>query len=760
MKQISLNGKWKLFYYDAEQIQPSSPSELIGINCIDCSVPGNTELDLSAAGLLPSDLYMGENILEVEKYETYGWWYRTEFSSPKVQPGERVFLNFEGVDCFAEYWLNGEKIGESSNALIPVELNITHLLKPTNTLYVHIKSALLEAHGRDYPSSSMIYQFFHEAVRMRKPAHSIGWDIMPRALTAGLWRDVNLTVRSVYEFSQFFGHIRRLEKHTAHLIFTYELDCPVIHRLENFHMKITGRCGDSVFKTDVPVTFKAGRAECFAKEPKLWYPYGYGEPNLYEVTAVFFKDDEELCSFSYNMGLRTVELIRSDTTDGENGCFKFVINGTEVMCKGSNWVPMDAFHSRDVQRLPKALELVRDIGCNMLRCWGGNVYEHDIFYDFCDKNGIMIWQDFAMACFPYPQDKEMCEALEPEITAVVRRLRNHPSIVLWAGDNECDESIVEFDPNTNILTRQIIPNVIKMNDLQRPYLPSSPYISPSAFRKNRYKILPENHIWGPRDYFKSRFYTEFNAHFVSEAGYHGCPSLSSIKKFITPGKIWPYTDNNEWLVHATHSRGGYCEYRIPLMEKQIKQLFGAVPDNIDDFIFASQASQAEAKKFFIENIRGGKPVKSGILWWNLLDGWPQFSDAVVDYFYDKKMAYDYIKRSQQPFCIIVSEIENWNVNVIASNDTLSCIKGSYTVNDGETGEILLEGSLGLKENENEILGQIPVMYSDKRLLTIFWEANGKRGFNHYVCGMPAFDLNRYKKWHGIIKTSAAAVYGK
>jgi len=165
----------------------------------------------------------------------------------------------------------------------------------------------------------------------------------------------------------------------------------------------------------------------------------------------------------------------------------------------------------------------------------------------------------------------------------------------------------------------------------------------------------------------------------------------------------------------------------------------------------SQISQAEAKKFFIENIRVKREHKSGIIWWNLIDGWPQMSDAVVDYYYEKKIAYDYIKRSQQPFALMCSEISSWNVNVIASNDTLNPVSGKFKVKDIETGKILLEGEFNTKPNSNENLGQIPVMYSDKGVFLIEWEVDGKRYFNHYMYGMPGYDLEKYKEWFGKIK---------
>jgi beta-mannosidase len=235
-------------------------------------------------------------------------------------------------------------------------------------------------------------------------------------------------------------------------------------------------------------------------------------------------------------GVRSVELIRTSTTDENgNGEFLFKINGKKIFCLGTNWVPLDAFHSRDLERLAPALEMIDDIGCNMIRCWGGNVYENDAFYEYCDEHGIMIWQDFGMGCGVYPQDACFAEKLRVEAVAVIKRLRQHASLILWAGDNEVDvfsaSDGFRRNPNHNILTRQILPQALRENDLVRPYLPSSPYVDEEAFQTR--KPTSEEHLWGPRDYFKGNYYGTSKCHFASETGYHGCPSPKSLEKFIS-----------------------------------------------------------------------------------------------------------------------------------------------------------------------------------------------------------------------------------
>jgi beta-mannosidase len=231
---------------------------------------------------------------------------------------------------------------------------------------------------------------------------------------------------------------------------------------------------------------------------------------------------------------------------------------------------------------------------------------------------------------------------------------------------------------------------------------------------------------------------------VSETGYHGCPSLESIKKFITPERVWPYKNNEEWILHSCDQ--GDWDFRVMLMEKQVAQLFGEVPQMPEEYILASQISQAEAKKYFIERVRVGRPHKTGIIWWNLLDGWPEMSDAVVDYYYEKKLAYHYIKRSQAPFAIVFDEIKNWNHPIYACNDTLCEVSGRFSVRDAETGEVLLERDFFAPANTSTEIARMPILYSEQRFLIIEWEANGEKGRNHYLSGYPAISFARYKSF--------------
>jgi beta-mannosidase len=360
----------------------------------------------------------------------------------------------------------------------------------------------------------------------------------------------------------------------------------------------------------------------------------------------------------------------------------------------------------------------------------------------------MVWQDFSMACFNYPCDEKMENAIREEATAIVREYRHHPSIILWSGDNEIDVCVrkkraYSLPTSTNTLTRKILPYVIERNDIGRPYLASSPFLTDEAVFDHS-KKSSEEHLWGSRDYFKSYEYLSCPAHFLSECGYHGCPDPESIKKFITPEKVWPYFDNDEWTLHSADQ--DHNDSRVMLMHNQVLQLFGEVPDNLADYAIASQISQAEEFKYLIERMRVKRPIRSGIIWWNLLDGWPQMSDAVVDYYYNKKLAYDYIKRAQAPFAVCADELAKWKLRIYACNDTQEKKQGHLRIFDIDTDETLAELDFHANANTSTELAALSVFYSEKRFLVFEWEIDGKKNYNHYLCGYPAFDLAKYREW--------------
>jgi len=400
----------------------------------------------------------------------------------------------------------------------------------------------------------------------------------------------------------------------------------------------------------------------------------------------------------------------------------------------------------------------------MIRCWGGNVYEDHTFYDLCDQNGILVWQDFSMACTTPPQTDDFAEKIKTEVTSVVLKLRNHPSIALWAGNNENDESLTyqlsafNINPNKERISRRVIPEIIFELDPTRPYLPSSPFYTQAYYEAGRrIELLPERHLWGPRGYYKAPFYTDHHAHFVSEIGYHGCPNRESLEKmfdkdFVYPWKKGTFEWNEQWQIKAVrvHEYSHSHDKRNDLMLNQIKELFGEVPTDLDRFIFASQVVQAEAKKFFIEFWRSDKFKRTGILWWNLRDGWPIISDAITDYYFGKKLAYNYIKRAQTDACVMITDANSGNHPVVAVNDTRIEKQGTVVVKDVDTNEVLFSGKFIIPVNGKSIVGYIP--QNEKQSLWLIEYTVGNEKFtNHYLAGKAPFKLKDYEKWYQSLK---------
>ncbi|MEE0928957.1 MAG: hypothetical protein UIG59_07165, partial [Acutalibacteraceae bacterium] len=395
-----------------------------GYGLIPAQVPGNVELDLITAGLLPEDIFRGLNIRKTEKFETYDWWYEKTFTAPeKISAKEKATLCFRGVDCLAEYFLNGEKLGESDNMFIAHEFDVTNKLAygKNNTIVVHISSVAAKLAGGDLELCSIRSEWGMPKflTHIRKAPHMSGWDIMPRAMSAGLWRDVELRIEPIYGIKYVYVTPDRIEGGVTKIRLMYDSHLPFEYRLADLKIKITLKCGDSVIES---VQLRKGGIGCtYLEIPdcKYWWPRGYGEQNMYDITvALYTLSGELIAEKSVRRGIRWVKLCRTDTVE-PNGRFEFEINGKKVLALGANWVPMDPFHSRDKSRYAKALAMLDDLNCNIVRCWGGNVYEDHEFFDFCDSHGIMVWQDFAMACQYYPQTEEFFDKIRREAEWVI-----------------------------------------------------------------------------------------------------------------------------------------------------------------------------------------------------------------------------------------------------------------------------------------------------------------------------------------------------
>lgn len=747
-----LDKNWELFIAEnfycrdfADNITEKSELVRRGIKSIPATVPGNFELDMQRAGLI-DDPFFGENPLKIQELENRHLWYALSFDF-SADSTDRTFLEFEGIDTFADIYLNGSLLGSTDNMMLAYEFNVQNLKKHDNELLVHIKPTVIEARKFDYELDVVAHNYYNiGSLAVRKAAHSFGWDICPRFISGGIWRDCFIGVKKKEYIEDIFLTTVEISENKAVIAYKYSTVLDGDFSTE-YSLKIDGVCGEHGFSVCLDKLWNNnGMSEFTVENPALWWVRDLGEQNLYKVTATLCHGDEIVDTLEYDYGIRTIKIDKTETTDRfGNGEFCFYVNGERVYIRGTNWVPLDAFHSRDSERLGKALEMLLDVNCNAVRCWGGNVYETHKFFDFCDKHGILVWQDFAMACATYPQNSEFLARIGEEVEKTVKDLRRHTSIALWAGDNECDAAAAVWrgtrkDPNKNKVTREIIPEILERCDPFREYLPSSPY-----YAVNGNELLPEDHLWGPRDYFKGDYYTDAVAHFASEIGYHGCPSPESLKKFISKENLWPWYDNNEWLIHSTVMELGESinSYRNPLMANQIKVLFGEEPQDLETFSLASQLSQAEAMKFFVENFRSQKWRRTGVIWWNLVDCWPQISDAVVDYYYDKKIAYEFIKRSQEPLAIIMREPKDGFLTLVASNEFSEEKQVKFKVTDIEDNTLLFEDCVKVAANGNTPLRKIAFNSSETHFYLFEWEYDGRKYKNHYVSGKAPYDFKTY-----------------
>ena len=767
----SLNkGNWTLYFGQQDEHAPTSPDELLKSNFqkISAQVPGNVEIDLQNAGIIENP-EIGNNVYKLRNYETCQWWYHRKFKQPKVPVGHQVNLRFEGIDCIADIWLNNKKIGRIENMFVEYDFDVTELLEKENELYVCIHSPILE--GRKYQREFWGVRYDAlggESVNIRKAAHAYGWDILPRLVSAGIWKDVKLEVIPPTHFKAVYWVTKSVyvEDRTASLYVDWEFATERLN-VDDLILKIKiSNKNKIVFDQSFNIYSTVFRNRINdLKNIDFWWPRGYGDANLYHaVLQILDADGNIIAENKQQIGIRTAELINTDANTREQpGEFVFKINGEKIFVKGTNWVALDALHSRDKMHIKPCVDMLVDLNCNMIRMWGGNVYEQDEFYDLCDKHGIMVWHDFMMGCTMYPQDEVFLKKIEEETAKAISRIRHHPSLVLWAGNNENDVSLEwendqpHIDPNTDIISRQLLPAMVRRLDPKTPYLPSSPYISSEAFRLAGNRIdqdfAPEQHLWGPRGYYKAPYYTNNIAKFVSEIGYHGCPNRESLEKMFDKKFVYPWTNkkdfkwNDQWQTKAVRSHPYATETikRNDLMTNQIKCVFTKVPTDLDQFIIASQIIQAEAKKYFIEFWRMNKGERNGILWWNLRDGWPVISDAIVDYYYSKKLAYHYIKRVQTNVCVMVGDAKENGHPVVIVNDTLKEVEGHFSIKDADTKKVLLNKNFQVGKNGKLREGFLPKITAPK-LWLIEWSVGNKKYTNHYFAFQPQVDLKVYLKW--------------
>jgi beta-mannosidase len=625
-QNIDLNSGWQLtwteFRGEVREVPKLKPR-------LDAAVPGDVHLDLMRAGLL-ADPFVGTNSDGALWMEQKDWWYRREFETPPDLAGRRALLVFHGLDCFASVWVNGRLLGSSANMFMRHEFDATGVLRPggRNELVVRLAAP---AHSiRIDGAHAGLPTWSPERLFCRKAQMSFGWDIAPRLVTIGIWRPVELVLVDRARITDFRAALVRFEGRDALVRVEAEVEWLDAAAGEG---RLSGTIGGTVWEEKVAL--RPGRnsfsREVLVRGAPRWMPIGYGKPALIEATAELESGGRKLDERRVRTGLRTIELVMEPQPSGATS-FRFRVNGRDVFVTGLNWTPLDAIFARVTpERITAALESLAKIGCNMLRVWGGGVYESPHFYSECDRLGIMIWQDFMMACGWYPQTDEFTAALEAEARQAVRDLRGHPCIALWAGDNECDQ-VADWGnralvPAKNRLTRAVLPRVCRELDPAVPFVPSSPW-SPSGAHWSSQTEGDYHCYTHGQDYRKSDLW-KAHPRFMSEFGRLSLPSMELIREYFPKGTEWPLT-NAMWRFHGSDTtRGGIFRVTDKILD-ELKAAGRPEPKNIREAVKASQELQAEGVLALIEHYCSD-PEFGGFLLWNVSDCWPQQSDAVTEY---------------------------------------------------------------------------------------------------------------------------------
>ena len=359
-EKISLNGKWNLEFWPQEDVAVTDPTEVAALKTtkLTATVPGNVELDLLAAGMI-KDPEIGNNIYDLRPYEFCQWMYSKSFNAPEISKGQKVILDFEGIDCLADIWLNGQKVGSAEDAMIAHKYDITDVIKPGgNNLQVIIRSAVLEA--QKYLVGTYSFRHYTESVWIRKPRHCYGWDIMPRLVSAGLWRDVSLIVQNPVTINNVHWVTVDTNPSTGEVSAFVDIQIKYpASKIDKVRLNVKlERNGKVAYEDERLLPTYAWRTEFKLDKADLWWPKGYGEPALYDGTLTLIDEDGTvLASDTRKVGFRTVRLDRSEMID-ENGKgeFCFYVNGERIYVRGTNWVPLDGFHSRESYRFQYPLD--------------------------------------------------------------------------------------------------------------------------------------------------------------------------------------------------------------------------------------------------------------------------------------------------------------------------------------------------------------------------------------------------------------------
>nr|WP_216673906.1 glycoside hydrolase family 2 protein [Saccharibacillus endophyticus] len=656
-------------------------------------VPGCVHSDLYRNNKIP-DPYYGTNEHDLQWIDKQDWVYETTFTAPsELLRQDNISLVFDGLDTYADVELNGERILSADNMFrtwnVPVK---THLKDGENTLRILFRSPInedlpkLEKLGYALPASNDQSELGglgdkRVSIFARKAPYHYGWDWGPRFVTSGIWRAVRLEAWTGQRITDLFIRQNEVTASKAKLtaIVTVESD-----------RDFEGRLRISAEGLDIDRTEQISRGENTIRfefevdDPKLWWSRGLGDAHLYTFTAGILEGESLSAEKSVRTGLRSVKLKREK--DGAGASFYIELNGVPVFAKGANHIPNDNFET-DVTRERYRYEIVSaaEANMNMLRVWGGGIYEEDDFYELCDEYGIMVWQDFMFACSMYPGDEDFLESVRHEAEDNLLRLRNHPSIVLWCGNNEIDSAWAHYIPDGGwgwkkdytkeqqnsiwadyeAIFHRLLPTAISKMAPGAEYWPSSPLVSLSNDEKQHaHPGTSEGdiHYWGVwhnSEPFEN--YNKYIGRFMSEYGFQSFPEHKSVLQYAPEDAL--QLDSKIMLAHQKNGRGNFLikEY----MDKYLPE-----PKDFVSFLYMSQVLQAEAMKSAIEAHRRSMPYCMGTLYWQMNDSWPVASWSGIDYYGRWKALHYYARRSFRDLSVSIDGTNGEDLNFHILNDHL------------------------------------------------------------------------------------------
>lgn len=743
MQRLSLNEGWKLHEAPLDWDKAALCRVLaLPDGWMDCAVPCDVRMPLEHCGVIRNPV-KADYCFESEWVEKRSWWFVREFFGQDVDLAADVIeLSFESLDARADIFLNGEWLGTHISAFYPFSADIkTRVLPQKNVLAVRLTSGLEEVSDRDL--AELNWAVCHEENNncpergdrrrafVRKPAYTVGWDWGPKAITCGIVKDVYIrayrkcAVRGAHMVTlcaQPGGDARlklTLEIEQLHLYATR--DCSICVEL-----KKDGAAAARAELNDQILTSGINYVDMQINVPdaQLWWPNGYGEQALYQVEIALCCEDvwERYPSFEY--GIRTVELDLS-RQDEKSRAFRLIVNGVEIFCKGGDWIPSDSIYARvSAQKYNRLIEEARAANFNMLRVWGGGLYEQDAFYESCNRNGILLWHDFMFGCTTVPDHLPWFRVeVDRELDYQTRRLRNHACMALWCGNNE---NHWIFNPEDNpswhinlthekqfgLYTGNWQAKVaVRNNCPEIPYWNSSPYGGnlPNADE------VGDVHHWHacmmnpdinlriePKEYDKVR------ARFVSEYGYPGPCPRASIEEYFDGrpidrnGRVWDLHNNTfEKKTVAAGIRKHYLDH----------------PENLtlDEYILYAGMTQGLMLGYSLEAIRF-KDFCGGALFWMYNDTWGEVGWTIVDYYLRRKISFYGVKRAFAPVKISMRLNQDGKVVLQGLNDSpetvdLPAAQIGYVSFDGATRK-LQNLPLRLEAHSRAYLAEIPLPEED------------------------------------------------